>query len=106
MAGRFGEMHIDEDGGVRSFAEKPVGGAPSVSGGFFVFDTERLKPYLREGDDLVFEKEPIEALVRDGELMAYRHRGFWQCMDTYREWRLLEDLWTSGRAPWVAPARS
>ena len=55
---------------------------------------------LRMGDDTVFEREPLEALCRDGELMAFRHRGFWQCMDTVREKETLEKLWAQGQAPW------
>lgn len=101
VASRFGEMSMEPDGQVTSFAEKPPDAAPTISGGYFVFDRERLEGYLREGDDLVFEREPIERLVADRQLVAYRHHGFWQCMDTYREWKVLEDLWATGRAPWA-----
>ena len=56
--------------------------------------------YIGEGDDVVFEKEPLENLSKDGELVAYKHRGFWQCMDTQRDKMKLEELWKTGEAPW------
>lgn len=101
VASRFGEMAVDGEGRVQAFSEKPDSGGSYVSGGFFVFDKRRLLPHLRDGDDLVFEREPMAALVEAGELVAYKHDGFWQCMDTYREWQMLERLWASGEAPWA-----
>lgn len=98
---RYGELVINEGHGVDVFAEKPDNEGAWINGGFFVFDTERLKPYLREGDDLIMEREPLEGLVADGELMAFHHHGYWQSMDTYREWQILEGLYNSGKAPWV-----
>lgn len=98
--GRFGELSIAADGRVAGFNEKPqsVGGA--ISGGFFVCNKEIFE-YLGDGDDVVLEREPMENLVRDGELMAYVHEGFWQPMDTYREFKLLNELYATHRAPWI-----
>jgi glucose-1-phosphate cytidylyltransferase len=100
-SGRFGELSLDRQDTVRSFSEKPDKGRAYISGGFFVFDTKRILPYLPDRDDLVLERYPLETLAADGELVAFRHDGFWQCMDTYREWKILEDLWTTGKAPWA-----
>jgi len=99
--GRFGELSVDPGGAVGEFQEKPEAGKGYINGGFFVFDTKRIGAYLPENDDLRLEVEPLEMLAADGQLMAYEHDGFWQCMDTYREWKILEDLWTSGKAPWA-----
>jgi glucose-1-phosphate cytidylyltransferase len=98
--GRFGELSVAPDGQVLGFNEKPqsVGGA--ISGGYFVCSKE-LFNYLGDGEDVVLEREPMENLVRDGQLMAYVHKGFWQPMDTYREYKLLNDLFEERRAPWV-----
>jgi glucose-1-phosphate cytidylyltransferase len=100
-SGRFGELRLSRSGGVLQFDEKPEDSGGYINGGFFVFDTKRFPEYLPPGDDLVLERGPLEGLARDGELMAYRHDGFWQCMDTYREWRILTDLWNSGSPPWA-----
>ena len=83
---------------VTSFVEKPAGDGAWVNGGFFVLEPGVLD-YIA-GDETYFEHEPLERLARDGELMAYRHRGFWQPMDVLRDKNLLEQLWQSGRAPW------
>lgn len=104
--GRFGVMGTEGVRGValvRDFEEKPQTTQGWINGGFFVFD-QRLWDFLPEGDDeLIFEQQPLASLAAAGELVMYEHRGFWQPMDTYREWRLLNDLWTSGRAPWKRP---
>ncbi|MCJ7672085.1 MAG: glucose-1-phosphate cytidylyltransferase [Acidimicrobiia bacterium] len=94
---RFGVVDLDEDGRVRRFREKPQTDE-YVNGGFFVFEPKVLAHYLDL--DSVLEQEPLEALAKDGELMAYRHEGFWQPMDTYREFTMLNELWLSGHAPW------
>ena len=94
---RFGVVDLDEDGVVRRFREKPQTDE-YVNGGFFVFEPKVLEHYL--GPESVLEREPLEALAKDGELMAYRHEGFWQPMDTYREFTMLNELWLSGDAPW------
>ncbi len=97
--GRFGELRVEE-GRVASFAEKPQVTEGFINGGFFVFEREFIDRYLDDSDDLVLEREPLQRLASDGELMVYRHDGFWQPMDTYREWKMLEDYWNAGRAPW------
>lgn len=94
---RFGTMSFDGDQ-VVEFAEKPQTSEGWVNGGFFVFEP-RIFDYL--GDDkTVLEEGPLERLATDGQLMAYRYKGFWQCMDTLRDKNRLEDLWQSGKAPW------
>ncbi len=97
--GRFGEMGCDDRGRVREFNEKPQATGGLISGGFFVC-TPKLFDYLDDREDLVLEQEPMRRLVSDGEMMVYRHAGFWQCMDTYRDYRLLDDLWRGGNPPW------
>jgi glucose-1-phosphate cytidylyltransferase len=94
---RFGNITFDGDL-VTQFLEKPQTDQGWVNGGFFVLEPG-VADYI-EGDDVVFELEPLEQLSRDGELVAYRHYGFWQCMDTLRDVRLLEGLWQNNQAPW------
>lgn len=94
---RYGRLEFDGDC-VSCFAEKPQAGEGWVNGGFYVLEPGVID-YI-EGDDTVWEREPLERLAQDGQLMAYRHDSFWQCMDTLREKRLLEELWQSGKAPW------
>ena len=97
--GRFGALDLDPDGSsVRSFVEKPRGDGAWMNGGFFVLEPGVLD-YIA-GDETLFEQEPLERLAADGQLGAYRHRGFWQPMDTLRDKRRLEELWESGAAPW------
>lgn len=97
--GRFGELAADERGLVVEFNEKPQATAGLISGGYFVC-SRRLFDYLDDGEGLVFEAEPIRRLVADGELMVYPHQGFWQPMDTNRDYQLLNSLYESGMAPW------
>jgi len=97
--GRFGELDLADDGAVCEFNEKPQATGGRISGGFFVCDRKVLS-YLDDREDLVFEQEPMQALVADGQMMVYRHDGFWQCMDTMRDFKLLNGLWGSGEAPW------
>lgn len=94
---RFGGMVFDNDR-VAEFTEKPQTGEGWINGGFFVLEPKVLD-YL-DDDMTVFEKTPLERLAADGELMAYKHEDFWQCMDTVRDRNLLEELWSSGKAPW------
>lgn len=94
---RFGKITLDGDF-VTQFEEKPNIGEGWISGGFFVLEPG-VMDYI-EGDHTIFEKEPLERLAKDGQLVAYRHTGFWQCMDTLRDVRLLENLWGSVKAPW------
>lgn len=95
---RFGIVEVDDENGVEGFREKNEADGSLVNVGFMVCEPE-VFDYL-EGDRTVLEKEPLENLSQDGQLMAYRHRGFWQCMDTLREKEKLEALWESGDAPW------
>jgi glucose-1-phosphate cytidylyltransferase len=93
---QFGVAEIDGDGAVRGFREKPRTD-DWVNGGFFCFQPEVLD-YLEEGS--VLEREPLERLARDGQLRAYRHSGFWDCMDTYKDAVMLNELWSTGDPPW------
>lgn len=95
---RFGGMNIG-DGQVLEFKEKPQSGEGWINGGFFVFEPG-VFDYLTD-DATVLEQSPLESLVRDGQLMAYEHTGYWQCMDTIRDRDALQMLWESGSAPWV-----
>lgn len=96
-AARFGELELDSQR-VVSFQEKPQLHNGWVNGGYFVIEPEFFD--LIDGDTTLLEREPLERVTQAGELMAYRHEGFWQCMDTKRDHDLLEDLWTKG-APWM-----
>jgi glucose-1-phosphate cytidylyltransferase len=96
---RFGALELDGDR-VSTFAEKPQAAAGWINGGFFVFEPAVLD-YV-DGDAVSLEKDVLERIAADGELMAYRHHGFFQPMDTLREKLLLEELWRSGEAPWAA----
>ena len=97
-SGRFGAMELDADSAVTSFREKPIGDGGWINGGFFVCEPEVLD--FVQGDETVWEREPLERLAAEGELRAFLHAGFWQPMDTLRDKRLLEQLWDSGSAPW------
>lgn len=97
-SGRFGAMEIDASDTVTSFQEKPEGDGGWINGGFFVAEPEVID-YI-EGDETFWEREPLENLAKDRQLAAYRHRGFWQPMDTLRDKIYLDDLWQSGSAPW------
>lgn len=99
-AGRFGEIVAASDGEITEFNEKPQATAGRISGGFFVA-TPKLFDYLDEREDLVFEQDPIARLVRSRELRMYEHDGFWQPMDTSREYQLLNNLYADGDAPWL-----
>jgi len=98
---RFGGLDLAEDANdarVQNFTEKPQIGEGWINGGFFVLEPKVLD-YIA-GDDTSWQAEPLERLAQEGQLMAYRHDGFWQCMDTVRDLKLLESLWASGKAPW------
>jgi glucose-1-phosphate cytidylyltransferase len=94
---RFGNMEFRGDR-VTRFTEKPQVGEGWINGGFFVFEPGVLE-YI-PGDAAALEREPLERLAADGELMAYQHGDFWQCMDTLRDRRLLDSMWSGGAAPW------
>ena len=98
-AARFGELQLDGDR-VESFVEKPQLGEGWINGGYFIIEPAFFD--LIEGDSTLLEREPLELAARAGELMAYRHDGFWHCMDTKRDHELLESMWSRG-APWAVP---
>lgn len=95
---RFGGMHID-NGKVLDFREKPQSGEGWINGGFFVFEAA-IFDYLTD-DSTVLEQSPLESLAKNGELLAYEHSGYWQCMDTIRDRDALQSAWESGSAPWL-----
>lgn len=97
IPGRFGALDISESQ-VNSFKEKPRGDGAVINGGFFVLSPKVLQRI--EGNQTAWEQEPLNALADGGQLMAYRHEGFWLPMDTIRDKTELQDLWTSGKAPW------
>jgi glucose-1-phosphate cytidylyltransferase len=97
-SGRFGAMDLAPDGHVSSFQEKPAGDGGWINGGFFVLEPS-VFDYI-EDDTISWEREPLEELARDGQLVARTHEGFWQPMDTLRDKMMLEELWDSGAAPW------
>lgn len=95
---RFGVLDVQQNGVIQAFREKNDRDGALINGGFMVMNPE-IFDYI-EGDDTVLEKEPLENLARDGQLMAFTHEGFWKCMDTQRDKQQLETMWQSGRAPW------
>lgn len=97
--GRFGVLDIDSDSRIHSFREKKQEDAGWINGGFMVLESG-VFDYIRDGDATVFEQAPMMNIARDGKMNAYRHTGFWQCMDTVRDKEKLESLWASGSAPW------
>jgi glucose-1-phosphate cytidylyltransferase len=97
--GRFGAIDMKANGKVRSFEEKPQGDGAWINGGFFVLEPEIFN-YIKDGDASVWERAPLEKLAALGRLNAYRHTGFWKCMDTLRDKIELEKMWQAGKAPW------
>ncbi|HEY8770849.1 MAG TPA: sugar phosphate nucleotidyltransferase, partial [Thermoleophilaceae bacterium] len=95
--GRFGALDVDEDR-IRGFQEKPAGDGAWINGGFFVL-SPRVETYI-DGDLSVWERDPLERLAADGQLASYRHRGYWQMMDTARDRQQLERAWREDGAPW------
>ena len=93
-----GVLDIDDGNVVRSFREKSANDGAIINGGFMVLNPE-IFSYL-EDDTTVFEQGPMQRLAQEGQLMSFYHDGFWQCMDTQREMKKLEELWQSGKAPW------
>ncbi|HEX2100003.1 MAG TPA: glucose-1-phosphate cytidylyltransferase [Candidatus Synoicihabitans sp.] len=99
--GRFGEIGLDTAGRVETFNEKPQTEAGFINGGFMVCQPALLA-YLPEDNAVMLEEGPLRQLAAEGKLAAYRHHGFWQPMDTYQEFALLNRLWATGEAPWLA----
>ena len=95
---RFGNIKLDESGNVLSFEEKPQTEQGWINGGFFIFKKE-IFDFLRSKDEIL-EKYPLETLAERGELSAYQHFGFWQCMDTLRDMKFLNNLWNNNKADW------
>ncbi len=95
---RYGELLIQDDR-VLSFDEKPTNHKNLISGGYFIFN-KRIFDYLQDGEGCVLEKEPLAKLSEDNQLKVFRHDGFWQCMDTYRDYEYLQGLWSKGEALW------
>lgn len=99
-AGRFGALNIAQDGTVTAFKEKPQGDGDWINGGFFVFEPDVFN-YITPSDATVLEKEPMERLVKDNQLNAYKHNGFWRAMDTLRDKNELTEMWNKEIAPWA-----
>ena len=95
---RFGVLDMDGNGQINSFREKNDNDGGVINGGFMIMNSE-VFDYI-EGDTTILEREPLENLAKNGELMAFHHTGFWKCMDTQRDKMQLEDMWASGKAPW------
>lgn len=95
---RFGVLDLTPEKAIQAFREKSDNDGSMINGGFMVLQPE-VFDYI-EGDTTVFERGPLERLAAEGQLMCYHHKGFWQCMDTQREMKKLEELWQSGKAPW------
>lgn len=98
LEGRFGALEIKGQNTVNSFWEKPKGDGAWINGGFFVLEPG-IFDYIK-GDDSTWEKKPLQNLAKDGQLKAFKHNGFWKCMDTLRDKIELEQSWNSGNAPW------
>jgi glucose-1-phosphate cytidylyltransferase len=97
--GRFGELAV-RGSSVLKFNEKPEHSAGYINGGFFVFDKSIFDRYLNDREDLILEREPLQRMAADGELMMYAHEGFWHHMDTPHEFEVLNNFWKTGNAPW------
>lgn len=95
---RYGELSISEDS-VLSFKEKPKNYVNLINGGYFVFNKDFFK-YLNDDDNCVLEREPLQKLSAEGQLKVFHHDKFWQCMDTYRDYKFLNECWENGKAPW------
>ena len=99
-AARFGEIRISPEGKVNSFVEKPSRISGYINGGFMVVDKSFVSRFIPE-EDCFLEQQPLAAALEAGEMSAFRHEGFWQCMDTPREHAMLNEMWNSGSAPWT-----
>ena len=100
LPGRFGNLEMDFDGSVRAFQEKPMGDGVWINGGFFVLESKIFSYLEGDMDDVQWEKKPLLEITNDGQLSAFKHNGFWKCMDAIRDKIELETLWQSGDAPW------
>jgi glucose-1-phosphate cytidylyltransferase len=100
VPGRFGNIETTDNGTVKYFQEKPDGDGLWINGGFFVMDPKIFEYLQGDMDDIQWEKKPLVEIANDGQLMAYRHHGFWKSMDAMRDRIELESLWNSGNSPW------
>lgn len=98
-SGKFGAMNLNANGEILSFHEKPKGDGSWVNGGFFILEP-KIFSYIKEGDETIWERSPMEKLAEDHQLTAFKHNGFWKPMDTLRDRSELEKLWNTGNAPW------
>jgi len=98
-SGRFGEMEIS-DSIITEFNEKPNVGMGLINGGFMIFDKSAIEKYFRQGQDLILESEVLPNMVKDKQLGVYKHDGFWQCVDTPREYNVLNNMWDNNKACW------
>ena len=95
---RFGSIAMEEDGRIIEFKEKPQAGEGWINGGYFIFDY-RIFDYLKD-ETTILEREPLENLAKDNQLLAYKHHGFWHCMDTIRDRDNLNEIWSKENVPW------
>jgi glucose-1-phosphate cytidylyltransferase len=100
LPGRFGNIDVDDFGIVKEFQEKPFGDGVWINGGFFVLNKEIFNYLDYDVDAIQWEKGPLLSIASDGQLAAYRHNGFWKCMDALRDRIELEDLWKNEKAEW------
>ena len=98
--GRFGVLDVDEHNSIKRFTEKAKEDGGWINGGFMVLEPEIFN-YLNDDPNLIFERKPLETVAHEGQLVAYKHNGFWQCMDTMRDKIILEELIEQKRAPWI-----
>lgn len=104
-SGKFGALDIDKNGAINSFQEKPDGDGNWINGGFMVLEPE-VFDYIDNNDNVIFEREPLENLAKDGCLNAYKHSGFWRPMDTLKDKNDLTKMWQDGTAPWALWAKN
>jgi len=98
-AGRFGVLDIEKNNNVKTFLEKPKGEGSWINSGFFVLEPE-VFDFIEKDDSTIWEREPLENIAKKNQLNSYKHSGFWECMDTYKDNLKLNELWFSARAPW------
>jgi len=99
LEGQYGTLDVDDNSSVSSFIEKPKGVGAWINGGFFVCD-KTVFDYIEEGDQTIFERQPLEKLASKGELKVFKHNGFWKCMDTLRDKIQLNEMWNKNQAKW------